>query len=245
MLLREAGFASGVISGFAPKREDESVTLAEAHAVNFALYPSGGKGLRPVLLDGTPAGLTAEEERLLSGLRLSSLEKRELEAEENLIKLREAANEKLEEILKILKSKDKAAIQKLSNGQLEQIVNMILGHEVREEHFRKVLAALDAFWYTPYKDAGIEKAEEFISGVLKETAPAPAEEEEPQSAGRKLFELLEDYMRRFKKSGKAKTDVEALDLMQEIFDSIEGSLSHVESRAAAAVIAYLKVNKKL
>ncbi|MBU1179882.1 transglutaminase-like domain-containing protein, partial [Patescibacteria group bacterium] len=253
MLLREAGFASGVMAGFAP--HGKSVTLREAHALNFVLYPdASGQGLRPVLIDATPSGLTAEEEDMLSAIRLPSLEKRELENEEELIKLKDGLDAELDEILNILKSKDKAAIAKLSNGKLEQVVNLLLNYEVKEKHFKNVLRSLDAFWYTPYKDLDLSKEKEreglreFLSKEIKRKEGGFEEEGErvaEKSAGGQFFTLLEDYTRRLKKGGKAKSDEEALMMMQDIFDTIEKDLDPVESRAATAVITYLRAKKKM
>jgi len=243
MLLREAGFASGVMLGFAP--HDQSVKLHEFHALNFVLYPSGIRDSRPVLLDATPVGLTADEEKHLAGVRLPSFEEREQGAKEDLTKMQEEIGQRLEKILDIVKSQDKTAIQQLSNGELENIVNTILHYEVRQDNFKRVLTTLEAFWYTPYKDADIKTAGEFISGELKNVKAQEEFSQEQKNAGHEFFELLEDYVRKFKKAGKAKTDAEALDLMQNIFDSIESDLTPVESRAVAAVITYLKAKKKL
>src|SRR3990167_3201829 len=77
-LLRHAGFMAGVMDGFRPKKK--SITTADAHAMAYVVWPNPeGKGYKVVGVDGTPSGITEEEQELLLGIQQPSLlEKKQL-----------------------------------------------------------------------------------------------------------------------------------------------------------------------
>jgi hypothetical protein len=123
-MLRKAGIASGMLEGFRP--DTTSVTTLDAHAAAFVVWPSGKANYRIIIVDGTPSGVTPEEQALLGAIQRPSLARQIAQKHENAQHLLEEAQERFAEMERILDGADVETIRELSNGVLEGVVNTIL-----------------------------------------------------------------------------------------------------------------------
>lgn len=243
-LLRKAGFAAGILEGFRPR--GQTVTTADAHATAFVLWPSEESGKYAiVLVDGTPS--TGIPENLQAQIQLPSLEEREKQGEKEVQEIIKKAEEKLEKIEAIVQGKDVEAIRRLSNGELEQVLDAILYFEVKESHLNVIQRLLDALEYSP---VGLDKLNireekqrdslaEFITNELRKVREITREEAREAKAGHKLFELVRLTSNRWQKRGVK----DIYELLEIASSAVEDSLEGPERRALTAIITYLRAKQ--
>ena len=149
-ILRKAGFASGVLSGFMP--EGTVAKVKDAHATAFVVWPDGRGGNEIFAVDGTPSGL--------EGISRPSLEELEKIRGEKTKEIRENGEKQLDEIMKMLANNDEESISKLTNGTLEKVLNAVLRYEVKQENVQAVTGMLEAYWYSPLHKLDLKKTGE-------------------------------------------------------------------------------------
>src|SRR4030042_597681 len=212
--------------------------MKDAHGASFAVMPDARGKNKIFIVDGTPDGV--------EGVSSISLEEKERKADEDIERIKKEADEELEEIMKIIKSKDADAIRKLKNGELEKILNAVLKYEVKIPHLKTLERVLNGYWYTPIKDLDLSEIENKVQFLkfFEEEIKAIREEEKDlkldKSAGEFLFDTIENFSKRFLKSGKTESQGKAFDLLEDIIDINKDNLNEIERRAAAAVITYLR-----
>ena len=236
-LLRKAGFLSGVVSGFMPK--GKTVKIKDAHGVAFVVWPDENNRNKIFKVDGTPDGL--------AGISTSSLAEKEQMAQAEIEKIKEEAEARLHEIMQILANQNPKEIKKLTNGELESVLNNILRYEVKMPHFQIINRVLDAYWYTPAKDGDLKERKDFFGEEIKKQRSEISKKQEiiDAPAGKYLFEIISSFVERFIKGRKAGNLEESFDLIEGIFENVEQDLSPVEKRALAAVVTYLRAKKVL
>ncbi|MSU75171.1 MAG: transglutaminase domain-containing protein [Candidatus Magasanikbacteria bacterium] len=246
-LLREVGLVSGVASGFLPK--DTSITTAEAHGIAYAAFPGADNKSRLIAVDGTPSGVTEEEQIKLQSIQQPSLAEREEEVEKIEEVLARESGKRLAEIQKILDSKDVTAISALANGELERHVNLVLKYGVKGSHVHVVETVLHALLYSSQKfsDVDLTSATEKIS--LHHFLASEIKREQPRAvikgserAGGKLMELMEDFIARISKESPA-PPADVFQKLHTLLDLIHNDLMPDEQRALAAVITYLEARQ--
>jgi hypothetical protein len=236
-ILRKAGFASGVLSGFMP--EGKVAKVKDAHATAFVVWPDGRGGNEIIAVDGTPNGLES--------ISRPSLEEMEKVREEKVKEIREKGEKQLDEILQILESNDEESIKKLTNGTLEKVLNAVLRYEVKQENVQAVTGMLEAYWYSPLHKLEAEKVggaagfSEFFESEVKRARNRPAVETYADP-GSKLFETVETFLRRFGREADADTGMAT---MKNLVDSIGDRINKTERKALVAITTYLQAKQMM
>ena len=243
MLLRRAGFASGMISGFGG--QEKVVRVKHAHATAFVLWPDAEGRNRVISIDGTPDGLT--------GISTLSLVEKEVEAIKNERKLSVEAMKEVEQIIKDLNNLDVERVRGMSNGELERVLNNILKYQVKESHLAIIERLLEYYWYTPVHELDLDNPYQQSEAVLelasaverqrKRLIDQPEKDETP--AGNKLMQTMQEFLRRFEIAGATEDKDSGLRLMEKIVELVQNDLSDLEKKSAYAVVAYLKAKNIL
>lgn len=248
-LLREAGFPSGIMTGFQPGHGETTVSVSNAHAISYVLWPAEDNKVRLITLDGTPGGSTPEEEAKLMGIRQKSLKERMQAFSEQEADLLKKAEKELEELERIMKDLDEDAIKLLENGQLERTLNFIL-NQVRESHLSVIDRVLNASRYAGFDATtvadknNIEAEIAFRQFMEKEIASERAiKKDDDHFRGEKLVRSLAEFMTRYAKDDNVGGKAKALQILERIFDISKTNLNPIESRSAIAVLTYLKAKR--
>ncbi|MEI6288123.1 MAG: transglutaminase-like domain-containing protein [bacterium] len=254
-MLRRAGLEAGIARGFIP--EGKKVMVRNAHAASFVVWPTI-KGKNEVfIVDGTPNGLEN-----IAGQNQPSILEREQISEQLQEQASVQALEKLKEVEKLLASHDTESIKKLTNGELEKVLNAVLSHEVKQDNFQVLERLFDTYWYTaippdlsknehnpiPLYNLDLNNPDQKnevmleLAGAVKRIKNRLANEKSNNSgpAGTKLLKSIEEFADKFVNGRQVGNKAKSLELMQSLVDLIKNDLSPVEQRSAVAVLTYLK-----
>ncbi len=242
-LLRRAGFASGVLGCFSGK--DKKISVKHAHATAFVLWPDDTGKNRVISIDGTPDGV--------AGVSLPSLVEREDQA---INSERELSQEAVKEIQKIIDGLDKldlATVKKMSNGELERVINGILKYQVKESHLAIIERLFDHYWYTPIHELDLNNPRQRSEAILELAGAVERQrlrllehpEKDQMPAGNKMMQVMQDFLRRFSQNEEVGDNDSAFILMEKIMELVQNDLSEVENKSASAIIAYLKAKNIL
>ncbi len=246
-LLREAGFPAGVMTGYS--MNGKTAERKDSHATACIPWPDGKGGIRFISVDGTP-GSSDPAYAWVQGESLGEKEKgSDIEVREEVM----AANIVIEELLQAIQANNVEAIQKLSNGQLEKALNVILQYEVKKSHVHIIESVLSLYQYSGIahienkieKDIELRKMIEGAMGdaIARERRFNPLAEAGKEKAGTALMDVAREYMDKFVRAGIVKNKVEALDKLEQIAELASRNLDPVEQRAFAAVIGYIRAKK--
>ena len=247
-MLRELGIPSGVITGFRAHPDILSVSTAQAHGVSYAMWPSVDGKTDIITIDGTPNGITEEEKRILSVIRQHSLVEKEKDVELNSKAILEAAKVKLADFERILAENDVEKIKGLTNGELESVLNTLLGY-VKEPHLKIIESILNAGRYAGFDIKKLSDKSEidnkvafynFMEAEIKRERinSAEAKADSRFSRGSELMDLVSDFADRYVKDGSSRK--ESLELLQNVVDIAEKNLDPIEKRVVTAVVKYLE-----
>lgn len=258
-MLRELGIPSGVVAGFRLIPGEKSVTTKSAHGVSFALWPSADGGTEVIEMDGTPGGVTAEEEAFLASIRKPSLLEKEERIEAMSREVLAAAEKKFGEFEKVLADHDIEKIKAMSNGELERVLNILLA-QVKDPHYRIIEAVLTAGRYAGF-DVGALKGknnvdemlafQKFLEGEVSRERKEIADGSDSGhltggkfSRGSELLDLVRDFADRYVKDKKgALARTSAFDILQTVVEVAQSKLDPLEKRATTAAIQYLEALK--
>ncbi|MEI8123966.1 MAG: response regulator, partial [bacterium] len=217
-LLREAGIVSGMVMGLQPSGDEISITTKNAHAVAYALWPAEDGKAKAISLDGTPAGMSEAEEKLISGIRQKSLKERRKQFDEEKGKVVENADKLLKELEDLIANLDEEGIKKLKNGKLEKALNAILG-QVRESHLAVVDRVLNASRYAGFDVSKLIKKgsidDELALRRFLESEIARERNVENKGGhfkGEDLLKSIEDFISRYEKDKGVSGRKEAFDI---------------------------------
>ena len=254
-MMRELGLPSGVISGFRLSPEQKSVTTKHAHGIAFALWPSADGKAEIIEVDGTPHGVTAEQEALLATFRKPSLLEKEKKVEQMGQEIFKANEVKLQEFEKILAENDLERIKSLSNGELERVLNALLAN-VREPHYNIIQTVLNAGRYagfdikklrSPEADVNSQVAfQRFLEGEIgrERLKAGPGSNIGKFSRGSELLDLIHNFADRYEQDEKGGgSRAEAFETVQMIIETAGNRLDPLEIRSAIAIIQYLEALK--
>ena len=238
-MLRASGIPAGILSGFGMNGKE--ARMNQSHATAFVPWPDGHGGIRMVVVDGTPG---SDDPRVMAAARpmIGTLEQ---QATKDMTAEIAEAKEVIERLLEAAKAGDEEAIRKLTNGKLENALNIILRYEVKRPHLQGVTRMLEAYWY-----GGIQRLDRNVADIemrkVMEDAIVRGREgitssEEP--AGTQLLETVRTFLTKFEKGGAVSSRAEGFKLLDRIAGLAKGELGEVERRALAAVITYLKAKK--
>jgi len=235
--LREAGFLSGILSGFLAS--GKSATIGDAHGTAFVVWPNKHGGTEIFSVDGTPSGV--------AGISGNSLEDLEEIREQKIDKLKEDADKKLTEIQEILNSYDEESIKKLTNGKLEEVLNIVLKYDVSEKNVQVLENLLQSYWYTPFSKLDLQQItnkNSYSRFVEKEIeTQKEALKENIKNPGSKLFGVVEEFIQKFQKSGKVSSSQEALLIIDSITDAAKKHLTAQEIKSLTVISTYLKAKQ--
>jgi hypothetical protein len=242
-LLRRAGFASGMISGFGG--QDKKIKVKHAHSTAFVVWPDAEGHNRVISIDGTPDGV--------SGVSLPSLLEKEAEVAGQDKELSQIALKEIQKIIEGLNRLDVETVRQMSNGELERVLNGILKYQVKESHLAIIERLFDYYWYTPIHQLDLANPYQRSEAILQlagaverqrqRLASQPESDETP--AGNKLMQTMQDFLGRFTVAGMTEDKDEALTMMEKIVELVQNDLSEVEKKSAFATIAYLKAKNIL
>jgi uncharacterized protein (DUF2267 family) len=240
-LLRKAGIPSGILNGFHIK--GKAADMKHAHATAFVAWPDGRKGIRIVPVDGTPSST----EVIAADIARPSVAEAEKTIEEQITQEVVKAEEVIQKIVAAAKANDAQVLRSMTNGVLENAVNVILMHEVKRSHVEMIKRVLDAYWYAGIRDLGsmegeIAMRDAFESEVLRQRAEKN-ESVKDVAAGTKLLETVRGFIGKFQKGNAASSRDEAYQVLRHISDLAYNDLSDVEPRAFIAVTEYLRAEK--
>jgi len=253
-MMRELGLPSGVISGFHVSSGQKSVTTKDAHGIAFALWPSTSGKTEIIEVDGTPQGVTAEEEALLASFRKPSLLEKEQQVGRMDKEIFEASESKLQEFEKVLAENDLEKIASLSNGTLEKVLNVLLSR-IREPHYHIIKTVLEAGRYAGFdveklnKDNDLEAKlafQRFLEGEItrERQKTENLSSENKFSRGSELLGLVQDFAARYEKNNESRVSrFEAFEMIKSIIVKAREKLDPLESRAVIAIIQYLEALK--
>jgi hypothetical protein len=257
-MLREAGFVSGIMNGL--KVSGDTASVANAHSNSFVLWPNETGGQKAVVIDGTPDGAGVDEQGIIDQLRTKSLSERIEESKEKEEELVKYSEEKLAEIEKTLASYTEEDIKKLSNGELERILNIILKYKVKESHLNVVETVLSGARYSGVINLDnlnfanmddqmlvLEFFEKEINRTRdnQERKRASGEKMSKVSAGKEFFNTIHEYMDRYRRDDSSYSTEEVANKLEKLISLTEKFLDPIETRAAIATINYLKAKNML
>jgi hypothetical protein len=248
-MLRHAGFVSGLIEGFRPS--GKVVTTEHLHGIAYAVWPSGQHEYKIIPVDGTPGGVTAEEQRLLQEFQMLSISER-IKIREERFKDRIVVEQKrFEEIERVLRENDIERIKMLSNGELEKVLNVVLQNTVKETHLAGLKAVLDVAAYSRNQISGsdfedLEAKVAFMrqaESAVRNTRNQESSQSSDKPAGEQMLSMVLEYSHRFVRRGIAKNPHEAYQVLGKILDAAKPFLKDEEQRAAYALVNYLDAKK--
>jgi hypothetical protein len=242
-LLRKAGFPSGVVGGLII--EGKQALMRDSHFTSYVVWPTQAQENQIVIVDGTPSSVQPE----FAYAAGPTIEEREQTAHKEAEQAVNQAKTELKEISEVLKSKDAQAIKKLSNGKLERALNTILHHEVTDSHTDILKEMLNVYWYGGLKrmegiqsDLELRKTMEAILDTRRLTRGKEMTTKKTE-AGTELFEAMQDFIRKYKKSEGTGDSNQALDALEHIGDIAKASLQPTERQALDVIVTYLRAKK--
>nr|PIY94992.1 MAG: hypothetical protein COY67_01620 [Candidatus Komeilibacteria bacterium CG_4_10_14_0_8_um_filter_37_78] len=246
-MLREAGLTAGFTQGF--MAHDKSVRLNSSHCTAFVVWPDELNKNAVFTVDGTPSGVTAEQNEYLDQLRQPSIKEKESRSAELIEEIKKEAEEKLEEILETLQGQDSEAIKKLTNGQLESVLNTILTYEVKQPHWQVLKRVMEAYWYSPAAEMDMEKESGQLASFLTSEINSQREimdqevGSETMPGGSALLNTIKDFADKFIAGQKVDDKAQAFDLIEDIIELASQALNDTEKRAITAIVTYLRAKK--
>ena len=197
-LLREAGIPSGIMTCFRAGAGATEITVDQAHGTSFVLWRGPRGNITPYVVDGTPSGITEEEQKLQEqlGIQPKTIAEKEQENTEILKEIQKENQEKLNEIEKILETLNPELIGQLDNGKLENALNLVLAHDVNWKHVQALDSILNAYQYSPLNQTrdninAKTIARDFFESQIRQVQSAGEyASEHSGSAGSRLFDLV-------------------------------------------------------
>ncbi len=248
-MLRKAGFATAIASGF-----QVNGTKAEgrhAHALSVIAWPNTKGGLEILQSDATPSSTDARAAHVAAP---SLAEKRE-QAEKQQQESQQTAHQELEEILQQIYSADPSVIRKVENGKLERAVQWILAHEVKPTHVKHLQTLFDGYLYTPLKKIMLNTEENQralqveLEALLQNAAISEknraGDESAQKKSGQQLLESVREFREALVKIGRCADEQKATNFIRGLISLSREALSTEEIRAVEAILAYLSTDQML
>ncbi len=180
----------------------------------------------------------------MEGISTTSLVEFEKIREEKIAEIKQEAMEKLDEIMEILASHNEESIKKLTNGELEKVLNMVLRYDVKAENLQAINGMLQAYWYSSVHKLDLAEVDDKIKFLKFFESEINSERESKLESvadpGSKLFETVEKFVQRF---AKGENIQQGLDIMDSISSLVGNKLSESERKALTVVTTYLRVKK--
>lgn len=234
-LMRSSGLMAGV--GLGAVLCDGVATVAQAHAVSVTPWPEGSN-LQLTYIDGTPTeGLTREETQKLDAIRFPTLREREKLIEEIEERYKVNSNKMIKELEERLEAGEDFAIEKLQNGDLERMLNVVLKYGVEPEHVRVIEGLLNAVRYSGLPvfsedindQIGVKK---FLEAEVKRERSLNIQMSPGGDSGTQLFDISREYVSQ-----------DGIDNLNKVIKLVEPYLHKTEHRALMLLVKYLKAEK--
>ncbi|HBB03666.1 TPA: hypothetical protein DCZ39_02040 [Patescibacteria group bacterium] len=131
------------------------------------------------------------------------------------------------------------------NGNLEDLLNVVLKKEVRISHYKHLQNLLDVYRYSPLKDSDISLPENqaFIKQEMqREDASSIKDYKQEAKAGTLLFDMTHQFINRFSKNDGG-DKYQGLDRLDIIIDTCKDLLNTIEYKSIKIIIKYLRAEK--
>ena len=144
-----------------------------------------------------------------------------------------------------MKSQNQESIEKLTNGELEKVLNLILDNEVKQDNLKAITRVFESYWYTPVSKVDIDELDgklHFINFLTEEIQKVRSEggNGEEINSGGKLFDVVKSFI---EKLSKQKGKERAFETCRKIRDLVSNSLSEDERKALTVIVSYLEAKK--
>lgn len=251
-LCQASGFVGGVMVG--AQASGTRVTNGNAHAVAWVAWPPLRDEKHTIVtIDGTPAGVTAEEEKLLREMRTQTLDERQKASAHALQEFDEAHAAEFAEIARALAAQDVDAIRDLTNGDIERAVNAVIKKETKQKDARVLTHVLNVLLYSPVSldrfDWSDIRARADVLGFVDEELTRERlrhrDERMPEkkAPGTQLMDAFLTFIDRYHRRYPQQTSAQMFDLLDHVFDGIHAHLEPAEQRSAAVIITYLRAKQ--
>jgi len=246
-LLRKANIASGYLKGY--KISGKSATTKDAHGCSFVLWPGDKGEARMVFVDGTPSGSSSEfGKEINDAVSTPSIEEREAEFEKIKAEKEKESIKTLDEIEAQFDTLSEEELKELSNGRLEEALNNLLSYNINNDNLKRITKILEAYWYSPLSKLDLSKVENsiqassFLATQLEKVEDVVNDENKATSSlyGSELFNVLENYISRFKRDEMIEDTNAGLDVLEKIYELAKNDLNIIERKALSATMNYLR-----
>ncbi len=239
-LLREAGIPSGLMTGFR-SGEDLTIDVNQAHATSFVLWRGPRGNITSYVVDGTPTGMNQEEQELMRqiGINPKTLEEKIKENEEIIEESQEDIQERIQELQQKIENLTPESLSKLSEQEIEQMLNLSLAHTVTWDSVQALERVLSAYKYSPMYTYSVEDQvdalrQEFMRSMMRpEKTSDTYAAEQSGAAGSAMLQMTRDFLGT--KDTQSPHDVEAL---RRITAALDSFLSEYEKRAMDIITKY-------
>src|SRR3989338_4785179 len=247
-LLREAGFAAGVMTGF--RAHSGPVRVSDAHACAYVLWPEQKTGkTRLVVVDATPSSADPEEQRLLDSVRAESIQEAEELGRAEERKLRQELAAALEKATQELHALDASAIRDMRNGALERLLNAVFA-VVPKEQVDAIHAIFTVGRYSRTKMHEADFTDPIVKanflGDLRALLEGGQEEKPPAlrlgSEGERLVSDVSFFADRVTKDAKTPEKARAFDTLQSILQLVHDArvIDELTYKSGLVTIEYLR-----
>jgi len=247
-----SGFVGGMMLGF--NAHGSSVTKAQAHAVAWVAWPPSADGQYTVITtDGTPAGTTPDEEKMLADIRMQSIVERAAAQEEAERVYDEKHAAEFERTLALLEHGTVDEIRLLTNGTIEQAVNVVLRKDAQHRDAHVLQHILNVLLYSPvsfekFDWRNINQRIDVVRFVDEEVTrerlrhTRSVAQEKP---GAQIMDAFLTFLKKYQRRYPDHTSQQPLDLLEHVFDSIRGHITPTEQRIATVLITYLRAKQMI
>ena len=249
-LLQASGFVAGRMGGYLT--DGKSIHSSKYHSVAFVLWPTEKIGeCQIVKVDGTPRGVTAQDQEMLEFMQQPSLKEfSDMSGIRDEEKEREAYAE-FERIVAAIADKDPELIKKMTNGLIESAVNAVLTVEARHADAQVIQHVADVLLYSPVSldrvdwNSITEKTAimKFVDEEISRERVRGALHSDDTRPGVQILQSFETFVKKYDRRYPHATAEQALDALQHVYDLLKNNFTPVEYRIATVVITYLKAKK--
>jgi len=131
---------------------------------------------------------------------------------------------------------------------LEEALNNLLSYNINNDNLKRITKILEAYWYSPLSKLDLSKVENsiqassFLATQLEKVEDVVNDENKATSSlyGSELFNVLENYISRFKRDEMIEDTNAGLDVLEKIYELAKNDLNIIERKALSATMNYLR-----
>lgn len=240
-ILRNAGFLAGIAGGFASS--GTSFQIKHNHAVAYVVWPDG-RDIKIFTVDGTPS---SNDSRIMESEQATMRERRKLGKEKKRKQISELEKEMEKSLGKIYDLVIDDSEMEIDDRELRSLLKKLSNLALNKNHIETIRKQLDFYLYSPIHTLDLSKVENRVT-LMEEINKMSKEKTQPaneidERLDEKLYNIIQDFLKRIFASGFVRGNKEARVLLQLIIDSAE-QLEPVEKKAIALIVNIFLKNKK-